>query len=139
MTCNCDICQRQHAEEKCIKRICSYFDWTFDRAPNEDASDYEYCMHTQWEYIALTHSRSWIRCWSSKYGSGSCQWFVFKDFLEWLSRSEFFAPADYIPPNFDFTHYVGNEIIATVSNPFYGRCMTTVEEVNIAFDLIAAV
>ena len=71
MICDCNICQRQHAEKKCIKCICSYFDWTFDRAPNEDASDYEYFVNVQ--------------------------------------------------------------------NPFYGRCMTTIEEVNIAFDLIAAV
>ena len=121
----------QDKEEACIKRICKYFTWTFDVAPNPLASNYEEFKLKPREYIALGYGRTSIKCLSPSRGEGSSAWFVFEDFLDWLNVVEWFSSNDWFKHLNDGGYYPW-----LVSNPFFGKHLKTIEEVYIFLDLI---
>lgn len=121
----------QDREEACIKRICSHFNWTYGVAPNPLASDYEQIKLELREYIALGDERTSLRCLSPSRGEAHSTWLVFEDFLEWLDIVEWFSSNDWFKHLND-----GGYSPWTVSNPFFGKGLKTIEEINIFLDLI---
>ena len=121
----------QDKEEACIRRICKYFNWTCGVAPNPLASDYEQIKLNLREYIALGDMRTSLECLSPSRGKGHSSWLVFEDFLEWLNIVEWFSKTDWIRHLNDDGYYPW-----TVSNPFFGKGLKTVEEVEIFLDLL---
>ena len=121
----------QDREEACIRRICKYFNWTFDVAPNPLASDYESIKFRLREYIALSDRRTVIRCLSPYRGESISTYLVFEDFLEWLNVVEWFSSNDW------FLHLNdGGYSPWTIKNHFFGQGLKTIETVHIFLDLI---
>lgn len=122
----------QDKEEACIKRICNYFGWDCGVAPNPEASNYEQIKLNLREYIALGDMHTVVRFLSSTIGEGYSSWLVFEDFLEWLNAVEWFSQTD------DWFKYSNDDGYYpwTVSNPFFGRGLKTIEEVYIFLDLL---
>ena len=121
----------QDREEACVKRICKYFNWNCGVAPNPLASDYEQIKFKLREYIALGDRHTSLRCLSSCRGEGHSTWLVFEDFLEWLSIIEWFSSNDW------FLHLDdGGYSPWIVKNPFFGKSLKTIEEVEIFLDLL---
>lgn len=121
----------QDREEACIRRVCKHFNWTFDVAPNPLASNYEAIKLRLREYIALGNERTSLRCLSPSRGEAHSTWLVFEDFLEWLNVVEWFTSNDWFKHLSDSGYYPW-----LVSNPFFGKGLKTVEEVEIFLDLI---
>lgn len=121
----------QDREEACIRRVCNYFGWTCDVAPNPLASNYEAIKLRPREYIALGDENTSLRCLSPSRGEAHSTWLVFEDFLEWLNVVEWFSNNDWFKHLSD-----GNYSPWTVSNPFFGRGLKTVEEVEMFLDLV---
>lgn len=123
----------QDKEEACIKRICKHFGWDCEVAPNPEASNYEHIKLNLREYLALGDMHTSFRFFNSTRGEGHSSWLVFDDFLEWLDVVEWFSETDW------FQHPNGAGYYPwTVSNPFFGKHLKTVEEVEIFLDLLEA-
>lgn len=121
----------QDREEACIRRVCNYFGWTCGVAPNPLASNYEAIKLRPREYIALSDENTSLRGLRPSKGEAHSAWLVFNDFLEWLNAVEWFSSNDW------FKHFSDSKYSPwTVSNPFFGRGLKSVEEVEMLLDLI---
>ena len=58
---------------------------------------------------------------------------MFEDFLEWLDVVEWFSETDWFQHFNDDRYYPW-----TVRNPFFGKHLTSIEEVSIFLDLLEA-
>lgn len=121
----------QDKEEACVRRICKYFNWACGVAPNPLASDFQLVKFRPREYIALGKESTSLKCLSPSRGEAYSTWLVFEDFLEWLDIVEWFSSNDW------FKH-LNDEGYSpwTVSNPFFGIGLKTIEEVEIFLDLL---
>jgi len=126
----------QDREEACIRRVCKHFNWTCDVAPSPLASNYEAIKLRPREYIALGDENTSLRCLSPSRGEAHSTWLVFDDFLEWLDVVEWFSSNDWFN-YFGGKHFGDGKYSPwTVSNPFFGRGLKTVEEVEMFLDLV---
>ena len=121
----------QDREEACVKRICKYFNWTCGVAPNPLASDYEQIKFKLREYIALGDGHTSLRYLSSSRGEGHSTWLVFDDFLEWLNVVEWFSSNSWLQELDLPNHY-----LFSIKNPFFGKNLKSIEEVEIFLDLL---
>ena len=121
----------QDKEETCIRRICKHFGWTCDVAPNPLASNYEEVKLNLREYIALGNMHEALRCLSPSRGESHSTWLVFEDFLDWLNVVEWFSSNTWLS-ELDLP----NHHLYSVKNPFFGKDLKSVEEVEIFLDLL---
>lgn len=121
----------QDREEDCIRRICKHFGWLCDVSPSPKAFNYEAIKLRLREYIALTPDRATLKFYSNTRGEGHTQWHVFEDFLELMDAVERFSSNTWLH-DLDLPDYN----LYPVRNPFFGKGLKTLEEVEIFLDLL---